>query len=943
MAGTAPTGRPRRRAGARRLEIGVAVALLLSGLIVAGTATGPRQRAVSFSDGKAWLVSDAVGQVALVDGVSEKIVTQVTVGAPNLPPGTLAATQSELDAYVTDSAAGVVGRVSGATYAWTGREGVAEPGDPDQLFAGAHALYLVSGRSGIVTTLDPQTMRVRGRQSLAARIGPDSGVVDERGWLWVIDGITGDLVWFDGTTRREHRAAVDPEHTRLVLVDGRPTLVDLGGRRVAPITADGAIGTSTCLDVAPGDTTARVAGDPQEPRVLAAIGSRGVLMIADLDSGRCQSVVDLHAASHDLGAPLTAAGRALVPDYTSGQVHIVDLTTAELLAAPEVLPERRRFTLASQGGFVFFNDPSSDEAGLIRPDGSTAAVRKYLAADAADAADARGTGGTGGTAGAGAGGGTGTGTGSGAGAGGEPPTTPPAGPSTERTPPVASPGPDPGDTTPPPGPDPAPRRPPGQPGTPPPSGPGVPGGPGDQTDDQTGDQRNLLQIAASETAPSVGEAVVLRATMADNTGVDSVTWSFGDGDGATLAGGRANHAWAAPGSFVVTADASLADGRSVTAVATIPVSRDDPEPGEPGQDPVPRLTVDPRSGGSPLTVTADGSASTADGGPIASHSIDFGDGMTQPGPGATHTYTRPGIFTVTLTVTDAAGRRAAVTERVQVNEVAPTGPDAQLGVSAAGTSAPTEIVADASASTAGSTPIATYRFTFSTGQTVGPQASSTARIAVSAGGTYAVTVTVSDGEGRESTANGSVTVPSAMVGPRAALALITPPAGGQGGTYSRALDASASAPGSSPIVSYTFDFDDGHVEGPQPDPVSGYYMYGEGGDFVGTVTVIDQNGLRDTASVDMLVRARDAEMSLSKTLVSTSVAGTRYEVTIRGGVDPIVISSISGPVDGGCSGTRLIPDHTCTFGATLPAGSTSAVVTVTSDATNSPQSIDLGQ
>ncbi|OAA25216.1 PDK repeat-containing protein [Frankia sp. EI5c] len=938
-----------RRFPARWAEIAAAVLLVLGGLVVAGTATGPGQQTVSFTDGKAWLVSDAVGQVALVDGSSEKVVTQVTVGRPGLAPGTLTATQADLDAYVTDSSTGTVGRISGATYAWNSRDGVTGPGSPDQIFAGAGAVYLVNGRSGIVTILDPETMRVRGSQSLAARIGSDGGVVDSRGWLWVIDALTGDLVWFDGTTRHDRRAAVDPEHTRLVLVDGRPTLVDLSGRRVAPISADGALGTSTCLDLASGDATARVAGDPHEPRVFAAVGSRGVLMIIDLEGRQCQSVVDLGAASHDLGPPLAAAGRVFVPDHTSGQVHIVDLAAAELLAAPRVLPEHRPFTLASQGGFVFFNDPASEQAGLIRPDGSTALVRKYIAEGAVDAAGPAGPdsapGGTGeGTGGGGEGDGAGTGTGTGNGE--TPPPTVPSEPPSEppSTPPSRSPSRPPG---PPPSRAPADRTPPTGPLTGPQTTRTPPRDEPTNTPPATGgpsrdDPATALRIAASDPTPSVGEAVTYQVTTTapGAPGVVDVAWNFGDGSNAT--GTRAPHTWAAAGTFTVTANVFLADGQSATLSATVTVSRNDPPPtDDPGTLPVPRLVVTPTGGPAPLTVTADASSSTAANGPVARYLIDFGDGTTAGQARATHTYTRSGTFRVSVTVTDGAGRTAVDSRNVQVDTVTATGPTARLGVSAAGSAAPTEVVADASGSTAGSTAIADYTFRFSTGAVVGPQASPTARLAVTAGGTYSVTVTVRDAGGRESTANGNVTVSAAAVGPRAAVSVVTPPAGGQGGTYSRALDASASTPGSSPIVSYTFDFGDGTVMGPQSDPVSAYTMYGEGGDFVGTVTVIDQNGLRSTASVDMLIRDRDAEMTLSKTVISASPGGTEYQVTIMGGQDPIVISSISGPVDGSCVGTRLLPYGTCTLSATVGGGTTSTVVTVRSDATNSPVSIDL--
>src|SRR5207237_10357088 len=55
---------------------------------------------------------------------------------------------------------------------------------------------------------------------------------------------------------------------------------------------------------------------------------------------------------------------------------------------------------------------------------------------------------------------------------------------------------------------------------------------------------------------------------------------------------------------------------------------------------------------------------------IASYSFDFGDGSAVVGPQTEptddHTYTFGGTYTVTLTVTDTAGRTATTTRKVTV-------------------------------------------------------------------------------------------------------------------------------------------------------------------------------------------------------------------------------------------------------------------------------------
>jgi parallel beta-helix repeat protein len=82
------------------------------------------------------------------------------------------------------------------------------------------------------------------------------------------------------------------------------------------------------------------------------------------------------------------------------------------------------------------------------------------------------------------------------------------------------------------------------------------------------------------------------------------------------------------------------------------------------------LTVTPASGTSPLTVSADASASTdGDATPIASYAFDFGDGAStgpQASPSASHVYNTPGTYNLAVSVTDTAGLTTTTTRQVAV-------------------------------------------------------------------------------------------------------------------------------------------------------------------------------------------------------------------------------------------------------------------------------------
>lgn len=87
-----------------------------------------------------------------------------------------------------------------------------------------------------------------------------------------------------------------------------------------------------------------------------------------------------------------------------------------------------------------------------------------------------------------------------------------------------------------------------------------------------------------------------------------------------------------------------------------------------------------------------------------------------------------------------------------------TGPAAALSVSPASGTAPLQVTADASGSTAGSSPISSYSFNFGDGTTVGPQSGATANHTYRSAGSYTVTVTATDANNLTSQASKSVTV-----------------------------------------------------------------------------------------------------------------------------------------------------------------------------------------
>jgi len=326
----------------------------------------------------------------------------------------------------------------------------------------------------------------------------------------------------------------------------------------------------------------------------------------------------------------------------------------------------------------------------------------------------------------------------------------------------------------------------------------------------------------------------------DTTGVSIASYSFAFGDGTTAgpqAAATASHTYTATGSYTVTVTVTDSAGATSSATAAVSVAN--------GPSAALRLTPSVAPVGT--AVTADASTSVAGSSPIQSYTFAFGDGTTvgpQAGATATHAYTAGGVYTVTVTVTDSAGNSSKATAQEAVAQ-----PKAALKVTPASGPAPLAVTADASGSTdTGGVSITSYTFAFGDGSTTGPQAGATAAHTYLANGSYTATVSVTDSTGATATATVTVIVAT----PPAAALTVTPTSGTVPLTVS--ADASASTPGSNPIQSYTFNFGDGTVSGPQSSATAAH-TYTSGGSYTVTVTVTDSAGLTSSASQTLTATA----------------------------------------------------------------------------------------
>jgi uncharacterized repeat protein (TIGR01451 family) len=176
------------------------------------------------------------------------------------------------------------------------------------------------------------------------------------------------------------------------------------------------------------------------------------------------------------------------------------------------------------------------------------------------------------------------------------------------------------------------------------------------------------------------------------------------------------------------------------------------------EPPTAAFTATPSTTPGSLSVAFDGSASGDSDGTIADWSWDFGDSSSGDGETANHTYSAPGTYTVTLTVTDDGG----ATDRISHDVTVPAVPANQTPIPAftvtqsLNPATPLLVSVDGTASHDPDGTIASYAWNFGD-STSGSGAATTHTYAT--GGTYTIQLTVTDSNGATDHISHQVTVP----------------------------------------------------------------------------------------------------------------------------------------------------------------------------------------
>jgi Divergent InlB B-repeat domain len=355
----------RRRASTALLIAALAVVVVLAG--AGGAVSGNK---VELLDGAAWLPS-AIGQVVLVSGASAKPIAALGVGSNG---DDLSVVQAGTTGYVVDRTAGHVTRVDGGTFdsstpiSFSSAEGAASL----QVLVGGGKVFVLDGAKGVGYRVDPATLTPLGApHPLDARVSTGSSVVDDRGWLWVIDAVTGAVKWLAGDQPVETGTVAAGPDSRLVLSGGSAVLIGKGGADW--LSDEGSSAAHVDFGLRPNELA--VASGTSDGRLLVVLAPR---IVKICDRSNCDAAAyPLTGTSSRLGPAILLDGVILVPDLANGKVQLISVDTGNQIASPTILDPAADFDLFQWDTFLFYNDRKGERAGLLRLDGTYSGVEKY--------------------------------------------------------------------------------------------------------------------------------------------------------------------------------------------------------------------------------------------------------------------------------------------------------------------------------------------------------------------------------------------------------------------------------------------------------------------------------------------------------------------------------------------------------------------------------------
>ena len=424
---------------------------------------------------------------------------------------------------------------------------------------------------------------------------------------------------------------------------------------------------------------------------------------------------------------------------------------------------------------------------------------------------------------------------------------------------------------------------------------------------------NQPPTAVAEVTVASGDAPFNPAFSSANSSdpdgsITAWLWDFGDGTTSTLPH-PAIKVYETPGVYTVTLTVTDDDGTTGSDSLVITVT----DGGTGGnQPPVAVISASPESGPAPLTVLLNSDGSSDSDGTIVTYFWEISDGRSTSRQNPRVRFNNDGVYTVTLTVTDDQGDTGTDTVTITVGGV-PTNqpPTAVASADVTSGDVPLTVNFDGSASSDPDGTIASYAWTFGDGDSA---TAANPSYSYTTAGTYTATLTVTDNEGATDSASVTIVVTDPAVNqPPTAVASADVTSGDAPLTVN--FNGSASSDPDGTIASYAWTFGDGG-SATAADPA---YSYAAAGNYVAMLTVTDDEGATDSASVTIIVTDPGTGCSSNCARVS------EISLSIRGngslvGLVTVVDENGAELIGAAVSATWMLPDGSTTTATASVSG-----------------------
>jgi len=317
------------------------------------------------------------------------------------------------------------------------------------------------------------------------------------------------------------------------------------------------------------------------------------------------------------------------------------------------------------------------------------------------------------------------------------------------------------------------------------------------------------------------------------------------------------------GTYNITLKVTDNDGLIATAFDTVTVEE------VPRIPPVAQFSINPTNGSAPLTVTLNGNSSFDSDGSIAKCEWEVLGKSTLSGCSTQMIFDNAGSYNITLTVTDNDGLTATASEMVTVEAQIP--PVANININPQTGTAPLTVTLDGNSSFDADGSIVKCEWQVPSKSSV---SGCLTKMTFDNGGTYNITLTVTDNSGLTATDSDTVIVDTPQA-PVAQMFLNT--ISGQAPLQVTANGSNSYDPDGN-IVDYKWTVSNGQTTFGS----SANFTFNQGGNYKITLTVTDNTGLTNTTQQSVNVIAKN-QPPTAKLLVTPTKGNAPLTITLNGG------------------------------------------------------------